>query len=231
MFTKVGINAVYTGNPALSRINYTFSTKSDFFNLISLDSTKPTITILPGSRTREIERHMSEIAKAMKLLKNYQFIVCSYNKSLHKLIEKYVTAKKHIKIVEGLTYDSIKYADFAWVSSGTATLETAVINTPMLIFYKTSFATYLLAKLLVKIPYIGLPNIIAGKKVVPELIGNKMTSTNIINTFNFIKKNSESQIKQFEAIKDKLLVQDIDPIVYTVNILREFIYKCSILKI
>jgi len=56
------------------------------------------------------------------------------------------------------------------VSSGTATLEAAIINKPMLIFYKTSYITYILAKLFVKIPYIGLPNIIAGKIVVPELI-------------------------------------------------------------
>jgi lipid-A-disaccharide synthase len=228
MFTKVGINAVYTGNPAISRINYTFSTKSDFFNNISLSLTKTTITILPGSRTREIERHMTVIGKAMKLLKNYQFIVCSYNKSFHKLIEKHAIADKHIKIVEGLTYDSIKYADFAWVSSGTATLETAIINTPMLIFYKTSFLTYLLAKLLVRIPYIGLPNIIAGEKIVPELIGNEMTSLNIIHTFNSIKENSRSQIKHLEAIKEKLLVQNIDPITYAENILKKFLYSCSI---
>jgi len=69
MFTKVGINAIYTGNPTLSRIKYTFNTKSDFFNSISLDMTKYTIAILPGSRKKEIENHMTEIVKSNSLIK------------------------------------------------------------------------------------------------------------------------------------------------------------------
>lgn len=228
MFTKVGINAIYTGNPTLSRIKYTFSTKSDFFNSISLDMTKYTIAILPGSRKKEIENHMTEIVKAIALLKNYQFIICSYNEYIHNLIEKYVKADKHIKIVDKLTHDSIKYADFAWVSSGTATLEAAIINKPMLIFYKTSYISYILAKLFVKIPYIGLPNIIAGKIVVPELIGNKMTSKNIINAFHTIKEHTRIQIKELEAIKETLHVQHIDPNIYTANIIKNFLYTCCI---
>ena len=223
IFAKAGINAIYVGNPVISRINYVFKTKSDFFSNISLNPSLYTIAVLPGSRKKEIENHMPAIAEAIVQLKYFQFIICKYSEISHRLIEKYVKQDKYVKIVEGLTYDCIKYADFAWVSSGTATLETAIINTPMLIFYKTSFTTYFLARLFLKIPYIGLPNIISAKKIIPELTGSKMKSKYIVNTFNFLKENTSSQVKHLKTIKENLFIPNIDPVSYARNIIKEFI--------
>jgi lipid-A-disaccharide synthase len=223
IFSTVGIKTLYTGNPIISKINYQYKTKSDLFDNISLDPSLYTIAILPGSRKKEIKNHMPIITEAMSQLKDLQFIICKSNEISHELIQKYVKVNKNIKITEGLTYDCLKYADFAWVCSGTATLETAIINTPMLIFYKTSLLTYFLAKLFLNIPYIGLPNIISCKKVVPELIGNKMTPNNIIQTFNNLKENTSIQVSYLKDIKEKLLVQNFDPIEYAGEVIKEFL--------
>ena len=223
IFSEVGIKTIYTGNPIISKINYLYKTKSDLFNNISLDPSLYTIAILPGSRKNEIKNHMPIIAKTISQLKDYQYIICKSNEIPHELIEEYVKVDKRLKIIEGLTYDCVKYADFAWVCSGTATLETAIINTPMLIFYKTTFLTHFLAKFFLKIPYIGLPNIISCKKVIPELIGGKMTSNNITQTFNNLKKNTSIQVSYLKDIKEKLLVQNFDPIEYAGDVVKEFI--------
>ena len=76
-------------------------------------------------------------------------------------------------LLSGATYDIMKHADLVWVASGTATLETAILGTPMIVLYKTSLITYILARMLVNIRIISLANIVAGKKIVPELIQNK----------------------------------------------------------
>ena len=85
------------------------------------------------------------------------------------------------KIIEAETYDGINACHLCIVASGTATLETAILEKPMVIVYKTSFSTWLMAKLLVKIPHIGLVNVVAGKKIVPECVQFQATPEHIVS--------------------------------------------------
>ena len=106
------------------------------------------------------------------------------NLSAHKSeIEKQLAeAKTQISLVQGDTYNIVGYSDFAAVASGIATLETAVLQIPMVIYYKISAATYFLGKYILNIKTIGLPNIISSKKIVPELINHFATAPEISKT-------------------------------------------------
>ena len=112
---------------------------------------------------------------------------------------------KHIplKIYDGPTYDGINAMDAVIVASGTATLETALLKKPMVIIYKTSWLTYWLAKSLIKIPYIGLVNIVAGKKIAEELIQNDATADNIASAIEAALHNPQI-IDELAALKTSL---------------------------
>jgi lipid-A-disaccharide synthase len=222
MFSKVGIKAIYSGNPILSQINYTFNSKGDFFKSISLNPTNYTVAILPGSRKNEIVHHLPILARTMDSLKDIQFIICKSSEISSDLMKKYIKENKYVKIIEGNSHDCLKYADFAWICSGTACLEAAIINIPMLIFYRPSLLTYLLAKIFLKIPYIGLPNIILGKKIIPELIGSQMREKKIVKTFSAEKEDISKQIKYLMEVNRKLAI-NYDPVKYAANIIKDYL--------
>lgn len=111
------------------------------------------------------------------------------------------------KVLENLTYDIMKYSDLLLVTSGTATVESALMETPMLVIYKTNFMTYFLAKLLVKVPYISMVNLIAQKRIVPEFIQSQASPLLIAQEMEKILKDKikYQQTKQeLSQIKVKL---------------------------
>ena len=111
---------------------------------------------------------------------------------------KYILfAKNYISIIDEI-YELMKYCDLVISKSGTSTLETGYIGTPMIVVYKTSFLSYLIAKHFVNIDKIALPNIVAGKKIVPELIQKAVNPTNIINNIDLIL-NDERNYKKMKA--------------------------------
>ena len=142
---------------------------------------------MPGSRSKEIERHLPCMLQAAQLLfnknKERQFILLKASSIPLKLIEDQLISYKHLplKIYDGPTYDGINAMDATMVASGTATLECALLKKPMVVIYKTSWLTYAIAKAVIKIPYIGLVNIVAGKKIVEELIQNNANGSKIAN--------------------------------------------------
>jgi lipid-A-disaccharide synthase len=95
-------------------------------------------------------------------------------------LRPYLPAGDDVTLVEHATYDVMKHSDVAMVTSGTATLETGWFGTPMVVVYRTSPVSFFIGRLLVDVPYIGLVNIVAGRKVVPELLQNEMTKRNLL---------------------------------------------------
>jgi lipid-A-disaccharide synthase len=185
-FKKRGMKTRFFGNPLLDIARVT-ENKSDVFKKYNLDENKITISLLPGSRKNEIIKHLSlviDIANNIQRQKKDVQFVIPLASTVHKSeIEKQLAeAKTQISIVQGDTYNIVGYSDFAAVASGIATLETAVLQTPMVIYYKISAATYFLGKYILNIKTIGLPNIISGKKIVPELINNFATAPEISKT-------------------------------------------------
>jgi len=193
LFKKEGINAKYIGNPIIDNIKIKYKSKVEFKKTFGLEK-KITIGILPGSRSKEINNLMPEIIKGYEKLKdNYDFVLAKAANVEESLIERY-TANTSIKVLRGLNYDVMKYSDLLWICSGTATLEAAVLQTPMILLYKVGKITEFLGRILIKTNFIGLPNIIADKEIIPELIQGEMNSDNILHHTNEILKN-ETNIK------------------------------------
>lgn len=185
-YARFGMDVSFAGHPLVDEIKVRVPRK-EFLESLGLQEHKLTITLLPGSRAREVETHLPLMLKAAQLLDKelarVQFLIVRAPAIDEKLITKYARNYSNltIKILEDRNYDAIHASDAAIVASGTATLETAILQTPMVVIYKTSLLTWLLAKLFIKIPYIGLVNVVAGKSVVPECIQYEATPKNILN--------------------------------------------------
>jgi len=176
IYQNEGMDVQFIGHPLKDEVNVTKS-KTDFFQELGFDPQKPTIGILPGSRNQEVLRILPEMMKSLPFLhKNYnnlQGIIGMAPALLPSVYEPYVNSKYNVITVKDRIYEVMKYSDVVMVASGTATLETAILGTPMVILYKMAWASYLIGKMIVKVKYVGLVNIVGGRKIVPELLQGK----------------------------------------------------------
>ena len=203
IYQNAGIDVEFVGNPLLDIVK-TDLTKEEFFTKNQLSRNKITIGLLPGSRIQEIRNLLPEMLKAMKIItektKNIQGII-SISPSIEKSIyDEIIERNFPVKSVEKFNYPIMKYSDLLIVASGTATLEATIFETPMIIVYKVSPITFLFAKLFVKIPYIGLANILAKEKIVPEIIQKKLLGEEIAKEIEKVIKNTEIMEKMRENL-------------------------------
>jgi len=189
-FKKHLITTSYAGHPLIESCFPKFS-KEDFYVNFNLKNTR-IIGLLPGSRIQEVQAILPAMLKSLPIINkqiNIQVVLGASENIPEKLINDMV-AKSPVKIIicSNLSHDVIKFSDFILTASGTATLETAYLGTPMAVLYKVTFITWLIAKIVIKLPYIGLVNIVAGKKIVPEFIQYHMKpekiSEYVINLLN-----------------------------------------------
>jgi lipid-A-disaccharide synthase len=173
----------YVGHPSVDKVHAQHS-KDEDLTLFGLDKNKPIVGLLPGSRANEIKRMLPVmLAAAEKVqagLPECQFILPQADSISDALLEDY-TRQSSIKItvIKNQPYDVIQCCDAVMTTSGTATLEIALLAVPMVIAYKLSTLTYWLGKWLVNTPFIGLPNIVSGKRVIKELIQHEATAENL----------------------------------------------------
>jgi len=173
-YKKYGVDAEFVGHPLLDIVK-PIQEKNEFLKRCGLYENKATIALLPGSRKSEVKNILPIMAKSAELINqkmpNLQFVIArSHNVELNIYKEIIDNFKIDAAIIEGRTYDCLNIADFALVCSGTATLETAIMQKPFVIVYKMNLLNYLLYRPQVKLPYIGMVNIVAGKKIIPEFI-------------------------------------------------------------
>ncbi len=135
--------------------------------------------MLPGSRKREIESLLPVMINAAIGLPDFEFVVGAADGVDEEFIKEKIKGTK-IRFATNLTHDIMKYSDLLWVCSGTATLESAIIGTPLVLMYKTGFLTYYLGKIFYRLKYIGMPNIIMNRAVIPELIQSDATPFNLV---------------------------------------------------
>jgi lipid-A-disaccharide synthase len=193
IYAKYGMAVDYVGHPLVDEVKISEPPAS----LKAQMGFKPhnqTIGLLPGSRIKEVERHLPVMLDAARILQgknpDRRFIIlraATIPKPLieHAVAESGVTAV----IYEGPPYNGIGAMDAVMVASGTATLETGLLLRPMVILYKTAWPTYWIAKAFVKIPYIGLVNVVAGRKIVEEFIQNEATAPNLAGAIEKIFAN------------------------------------------
>ncbi|MGE3467425.1 MAG: lipid-A-disaccharide synthase [Pyrinomonadaceae bacterium] len=182
----------YVGNP-LAREVYSERTREGFCADHNLDSLRPLVSLLPGSRHKEVVRILPVMLSAARLVADRdpetQFLIPAASSSARTYIDAAVaqmTGKLNLTILENETYDAIAASDAAAVTSGTATLETAILGTPLVIVYRTSTLNYRLLKPLISVEHYGLINLIAGDRVAKELIQNEFTPESLADELSRI---------------------------------------------
>jgi len=173
----------YVGHPSVDKVHPQHGKAGDMAHF-GLDEKKPVVGLLPGSRANEIKRMLPVmLAAAEKLqasLSDIQFILPQADSIGDELLESYMRQSAvKITVIKNQPYDVIQCCDVVMTTSGTATLEIALLTVPMVITYKLASLTYWLGRWLVNTPFIGLPNIVLGKRIVKELIQHEATADNL----------------------------------------------------
>lgn len=173
-YQRLKVPARYVGNPLRDTVKSSLG-KEEFCRQHGLNPKEPIVGLLPGSRRQEVEKILPAMLQACQLLHNEnQNIQFGLGVAPHIDI-RYIKGQLdrcsiNVALIENQAYDLMAHSRLALVASGTATLETGLAGTPMIIIYKTNPLSFIIGKLLVKLPFIGLVNLVAGKKVVPEFL-------------------------------------------------------------
>lgn len=211
LYKEVGMKVSFVGHPFLDIVRPEWK-KEETIKHLHLRHNSTKVALLPGSRAKEVERHLPVMLKACELIRkelpDVEFIL-SRRKELNKSIYNEIISKARIRphSLENRPYEIMEASDLVILSSGSATLETAIMKRPMVVIYKTSFFTWFLARNMIKVPDIGLVNVVAGKRIVPELVQFKVNGPNIAREALEILKNKKRQeeIKEdLTTVKEKL---------------------------
>lgn len=208
IYRKAGVKVDFVGHPLVDSIHSNM-TRDEFASRFGLDAERRIVAVLPGSRRSEIERNMPVIAEACDRMRDSgaQFVLAAGPGLKEETFRKHVGDKAHWTIVEGATYDVLGAADCAIVSSGTATVEAALLGTPMVVVYRVSPVTALIARRLVSTRLFGMVNLISGTQVVPELIQEKFTAEALERELRILLDSPEARNRQKEdlaAVRAKL---------------------------
>jgi lipid-A-disaccharide synthase len=172
-----GVKADFIGHPLVGNVAAK-RTRAEFAAACGLDASKPIVAILPGSRSGEIAHHMPTLMQACSLIRknhNVQFVLALAPGVKRSQIAQYLAPDVAMNVVEDATYDALGAADISIVSSGTATVEAALMDAPMIVVYRLAPLTAAIARMLVRTPMFAMVNLIAGKRVVPELVQKDFT--------------------------------------------------------
>jgi lipid-A-disaccharide synthase len=210
LYEREGVRVNFVGHPLLDVVRSTQPRETTLVRH-GLEPSRRTIALLPGSRRREITYHlppMLEAADRLSRKMEVQFILILASTIDRRNLEEMIAqAPASVSISEGNTYDVLHACDLAWTASGTATLETALMLRPMIIVYRFAWLTYFLARLLVQVNHIGMVNIIAGEKIVPELIQGDMTAERIVMESQTVFQDSELRQRignKLAGVREKL---------------------------
>lgn len=209
-YSEYDYKVFYAGNPIIDAIRNSLDkseTREEFIKKNNL-ANKPIIALLAGSRLQELKNILPEMLNVISEYPNYQFVIAGApsmtDNDYSDLIGGY-----DVKIVYNQTYQLVYHADAALVASGTATLETAIINTPEIVCYKAKGGKFLYNVLssILKIKYVSLVNIIMQREVVKELLQHNFNKANIVKELNailFDENYKSNMLKDFDMIREKL---------------------------
>ncbi|WP_272901733.1 lipid-A-disaccharide synthase [Candidatus Methylomicrobium oryzae] len=185
----------YVGHPSVDKVHPRYGRDEDF-DRFGLDAAKPVVGLLPGSRSGEIRRMLPVMLKAAESIAGRvpgaQFILPQAGSIADEMLNGYLqTSPLKITVIKDQPYDVMQCCDAIMTTSGTASLEIALLEVPMVIAYKLSPLTYWLGRWLVKTPFIGLPNIVAGKGIVKELIQHEASAGNLADEMGKILTDAD----------------------------------------
>ena len=186
VYKEAGAPVEFVGHPLVDIVHPTME-RAEAEAWVGKDPGRPLVLLMPGSRLMEIERMLDVILEGAKLLKKQmpqvQFAMPRAGTiPLEMLQSKIQSSGLEVKITEGHNYDLFSVADLALATSGTVTLEAAMCGLPSVILYRTSAITAFIARRVINIPNIGLPNIVAGRQILPELLQEELTPAKLAAT-------------------------------------------------
>jgi lipid-A-disaccharide synthase len=199
-YKKFDYNVDFVGHPLLDAVkDDTLLSSND------IKSEKPVIALLPGSRKQEISVMLPLMLTMVKFFPEYQFVIAGAPSQNKEYYEEFIK-DADIKIVYNQTYPLLKKAEAALVTSGTATLETALFGVPEVVCYKGGKISYLIAKQLIKVKYISLVNLIMDKEIVKELIQNELNEKNLKTELDKLLKpeSRKRMLEDYMVLKEKL---------------------------
>lgn len=209
LFEKAGLPTTFVGHPLLEGLQPKIS-RASFFQRYGLKEEYPLLGLLPGSRTHEIERLLPDmIATALLLRKrmpNLQIGIAQAPTLPRALYMRYCNDTS-LTLIDDATYELMRESTACLVCSGTATLETACFGTPLVIVYRISRLSYEIGKRLVKLPYIGLVNVVAGRKLAPEFVQKGFTAeaaANALMPYLQDRGARERASQELQAVREQL---------------------------
>jgi lipid-A-disaccharide synthase len=209
-YSKYDYKVHYTGNPTVDELSSRLNQGETFGEFISKNqlSEKPIIALLAGSRSQEIKRILPVMKKTAERFPGYQFVIAGAPSQPKEIYDK-ALGDIEIPVVYGQTYELLGQSQAALVASGTATLETAVLNVPQVVCYRieAGWLGGLIKRMIVKVPFISLVNLIIGREVVKELFQETCTPKNVGDELDRILNDTpyrESMLKGYKEMRDKL---------------------------
>ncbi len=206
-----GVNVEYVGHP-LGDIARCELAKDEARALFGLKGDDTVLALLPGSRIEEVSRLLPPMLDAAAIVEKevgcrLKLLLPAAGSISTEVIEDIRGGRGDVMVLRGRMYEALRAADAAIVASGTATLETALVGTPMVIVYRVSPISYIIGRLMIGVDNIGLPNIVMGKTVVPELIQDEANPRRMAQELQALlcdPKKRDSMLRAFDEIRKKL---------------------------
>ena len=206
-YKDYGVKATFVGHPLLDELSkLKSSSRLHFIHRNDLSEKKEIIALLPGSRKQEVERMLGTMLKVIPHFPQYQFVIAGVP-SLEKSLYLRMIGETDARLIENQTYELLQNASAALVTSGTATLETALLSVPEVVCYKANRLSYLIAKNLIRVKYISLVNLVMDKEVVKELIQYDFNEENLVKELEALLQDPKRQrriLEDLDALKHKL---------------------------
>jgi lipid-A-disaccharide synthase len=203
-YTDAGVPTRFIGHPLVGTVKAS-QDRREFCKQQNLDPDQPIVSLLPGSRSAEIGQHLPLIRQAAVLIHQRQlaqFVVAAAPGSNTDGLRTGWDPALKVRVVQGQTYNVLSAADAAIVSSGTATVEATLLNVPMVVIYRVTPLTALLAKPLVRTSYFSMVNLIAGRRVVPELIQKEFTPQRVADTVLHLLRDPRASEEMRSGLAD-----------------------------
>jgi lipid-A-disaccharide synthase len=230
-YRQNGINAEYIGHPLVGTVKPS-RTPAEFRAQLGVESSRPLVALLPGSRAREVAHNLPGIVEACRELaserpaRRVEFLLAAAPGLPESTLAPALKAGLGIRVINGATYDALAAADVAVVSSGTATVEAALSGTPMVVVYRVSPMTATLARPLIRTPYFAMVNLIAGRRIVPEFIQDSFTGPAVAREVGRLLDSPsarEAMKRDLGEVEARLHAPSGDPIARAADVVLEML--------
>jgi lipid-A-disaccharide synthase len=195
IYQDAGVPVNFVGHPLVDTVRAT-SSRAEFAAEHGLDAGRPIVTILPGSRPNEIAQNYARVIAACERIAragNVQFVHAAAHGLSADFFARYAQPTVTIKRVENATYNALAAADCAIVASGTATVEAALLGTPMVVVYRVAPVTASILRHMIRTPFIAMVNLIAARLVAPELIQDHFTAESVERNVRRLLNSSDAR--------------------------------------